>query len=534
MPSRTSGRRFRWRLAGDEHASGELAGNNLARDAGAATPEYAGVLFVIVSLVGSVVFNATPVGGAIKARICAALSAPCGNPTEERARSLNIPCIVGRQDRTLGFNVQVLRIAGERKDSDRLTLNADGSASVVLSQSAGLGLALKPPKRPFGGKPGQDPLGNVSADAKATIVGDVGYLYNFPDAWGGQEAAQQFLEDNAGTLDRYTNLVVGPYATTIQEGAGWLGDRLGDLGRGVAGVFGVHESDADRAARERAEAMARADAIVATVSLQAGASVSIDAGLAKAKGGADLAVRGALTVATNTGGPDRGRSNFTGTFDLKTLAELTVGVPADPGRPGQPGTGSLPPIFTAGMGFNKSWAYRVLYDDTGQPTQLVISVETTKQGQGGLKPSVSIAGVKVAPKSGMAQVGTVELEERVLDLTDPANRAAFDGLFLTMGIGIGDHQARASIPQAYLPPDEMVARMAALQARFDADAFVAKYTYDLWGRNYGLDGERRREGDIFVAGAGAEDTAAYRELVDARAYDNRHGGAEQPLVTCQR
>jgi hypothetical protein len=491
------------------------------------------VLFVIVSLVSAVVFQATPIGGAIKARICAALGAPCGNPTVERARSLNIPCVVGRQDRTLGFNVQILKINGERKDSDRLVLNADGSASVLLNQSLGLGVAPKLPKRPFGGKPGEDPLLNASADAKAMGVLDVGYLYNFPGAWGGHEAAHDFVNDNASTFDRYVNLAAGPHATTIREGVGWAGDRLGDLGREIAGLFGVHESDADRAARERAEALARADAIVATVSLQAGASLSIDAGLAKAKGSADLGVRGALQVATNTGAADRGRSNFTGTFDLKTLGELTLGVPADPGRPGQPGTGPLPPIFNAGLGFNKSWAYRVVYDDTGQPTQLVISVETTKQSQGGLKPSVGIAGVKLSPKSGMAQIGTVELEERVLDLTDPANRAAFDGLFHTMGIGVADYQARASVPRAYLPPDELAARMAALQQRFDADAFVAKYTYELWGRNYGIDGEKRREGDIFVAGAGAEDTAAYRELVAARAYDNRNGGVEQPLVTCK-
>jgi hypothetical protein len=518
-----------WRTRGRSRQPG----SEPARDAGAATPEYAGILLVITSLVGALVLNTTPIGGAIKARICAALSIPCSNPAvDDRARVLKIPCIVGRQDRTLGFNVQVLKIGVDRKDSDRLTVNGNGSASVVLNQSGAVNIAPKLPKRPIGGSKDGDSFADLSADAKAGVAGEVGYLYNFPDAWGGEEAAVDLLNGNAGTLDRYGNLIVGPFATTVRETAGWAGDRLGDLGRGIAGLFGAEESDADRARRERAESLARADAIVATVSLQAGASLGADFGLVKGRAAADLAIRGALTVATNTDGPDQGTSSFTGTFDLKTLAEATAGLPGEPDRPGRPGYGQLPPIFNAGVGFNKSWSYRVLYDDSGRPTQLVISVETMKQVRGGLKPTATIAGVKVNPKSGMQQVGTVELEERVLDLTDPANRAAFDGVFDTIGIGVADYQARASLPAVYLEAGDMVDRMVALQQRFDADAFVTRYTYDLWGRNYGIEGEKRREADIFVAGAGAEDTAAFRELVDAKAYDNRYGGVEQALVTC--
>ena len=56
----------------------EGTGRPSPRDSGAASLEYAGVLFVVVLLVGGVIGQATPVGGAIKSKICQALGVNCG------------------------------------------------------------------------------------------------------------------------------------------------------------------------------------------------------------------------------------------------------------------------------------------------------------------------------------------------------------------------------------------------------------------------------------------------------------------------
>jgi Flp pilus assembly pilin Flp len=497
-------------------------------DAGAASLEYAGILGVVGLIVAALVLSTTPIGAALKSKICDAVGASCGSvASEDRAKELTT-CTVRRDDRTLSFGGNLRIFNAERKDGDRLTVLGDGAASVTLSQStaAGVGLTGRTIKR--GGE--DTPF---SFDAKIQLAGDVAYLHNVPADWGGEEMARSILDDRASTFDRYGNLVVGPWATSLAEGAGRLADGLGSAWRWIdEQVTGNEESREDRAARERAESLSQADAMLVTLSLQGSAWVSGDAGLVKGTASGTAAVRGVVQIGLNSSAADRAGSNFSGVVDLKGTLEGVVGWPGT-ARPGERPTADIPPFLSGALVGGATWTYKVDYDAEGNPSKLTMTTETSGQGQGGLKPpGVKLPGGRKVDGKGNASVGSAHVEEITLDLTDPANRAAFDDLFLTSGVGVGEHRAQVSQLRLSEFPD-LVNRFARLGDRIAADALVIHYDYDLYGHNVGAGGQRRQDGiDFVIAGISWENSALSRELTGATGYDMRTGGLPFDVVTC--
>ena len=501
----------------------------LGADDGAASLEYAGVLALVGMVVMSLVLAATPIGGALKSRICAALGASCGNTAAQDRYDALTKCVLTRSDRTLAYggNVRIFNI--DRKDSDRLTVNADGSASITLTQSSagGVGLSGKTIKR--GGK--DTPF---SLDAKIQVVGDVAYVYNVPKDWGGEEAAQHLLDDNAGTFDRYGNLVLGPWATSAREAANRAVDGIKTGWRWALDKTGIsHESDADRAARERAESLSQADAIQVSLGLQGSAGVSADGGIVKGTASGTASAKGTVQVSLNGSGDDKATSNFTATVDVKGTLEGVVGWPGD-GRPGQAPTADIPPFLQGALIGGATWSYKVEYDSDGNPAKLTLTTETSGQVSGGLKPpklGVGSNGTSVNGKAG-ASVGSAHVQDVVLDLTDPENRAAFDGLFLTYGVGVGDHRAQVSQMRTY-DFANMMAKAQALQDRVQASAIVAEYDYDLSGTNIGAGGQSKPSGvDFVIAGVNWEDSSLRRALTSATGYDMSQGGLQFQIAGC--
>jgi hypothetical protein len=499
-------------------------------DTGAASLEYAGILTVVGLVVGALILTATPIGGALKSRVCEALDASCGNVAAQERFDKLAKCVVRRDDRTLAFGGNVRFVNVDRKDGDRFAVNSDGSASITLSQStaAGVGITGKTVKK--GGK--DTPF---SVDAKIQAAGDVAYVYNVPESWGGEDTAQQILDDKAGGIDRYGNLILGPWATSAAEGVNRLADGVGTGVRWVLDKTGIDDESAEeRAARERAESLSQADAIQVSLGLQGSASVSGDAGLVKGSASGTAAAKGTVQVSLNGSGEDKASNSFTATVDLKGTLEGVVGWPGD-GRPGQAPTGDIPPFLSGALVGGALWSYRVDYDNDGNPTKLTLTTEQSGQFQGGLKPpKVGLPGGNGVSINGKANgaVGSMSVEEVVLDLTDPANRAAFDDLFLTYGVGVADHHAQVSQMRIY-EFSTLMDRAQALQERVMQDALVMRYEYDLYGTNVGAGGQQRQSGaDFVVAGVNWESSSLSRELTSATAYDMSQGGLEFQIVDC--
>ena len=373
-----------------------------------------------------------------------------------------------------------------------------------------------------------------SVDAKIQVVGDTAYVYNVPESWGGEDTAKAILDDKAGTIDRYGNLILGPWATSAAEGIDRAADGVGNIVRWGLDKTGIdHESDEEKAARERLESISQADAIQVSLGLQGSAGVSGDGGIVKGTASGTASAKGTVQISLNGSGEDKAGSNFTATVDLKGTLEGVVGMPGD--RPGQPASADIPPFLSGALVGGAMWSYKVDYDSDGNPSKLTMTTETSGQLQGGLKPpKVGLPGGNGTSANGKASasVGSAEVEEVVLDLTTPENQAAFNDLFLTYGVGVGDHRAQVSQLKLYEFSD-MMDRAQVLNDRLMADAMVTRYNYDLYGTNVGAGGQSKPSGaDFVVAGVNWEDSSLSRELTSATGYDMSQGGLEFKIEGC--
>ncbi|NLT55763.1 MAG: hypothetical protein GXX79_14640 [Actinomycetales bacterium] len=513
------------------------------RDGGAASLEYAGILFVVVLLVGGVVGQVTPVGGAIKSKICEALGVSCGavDPeaaAAERARQLGIKCTTSRQSRDLGYSVAYSGIRGERKDTDQLTNYSDGSSLVILTQGSGIGVDASSKA----GAKGSD-LPGYSADAKATINGDLGYVYSFPETYGGSEAAADFLDSRRSGWQQAAHLVV-PGAQSIDEGLTRARDTLGNWWSDtVVPAFGGDGPSQEELARREAEQRANtADAVQVSLSIQGSAGAQFGAG--KKMVGADgkdttgkgalggevkltAEVRGTTVIGLDTGQPDSVPSSFTGSAKLDVDLSVFLGIP------GVDSASDIPPFFTLKGGAGAGGSYRVVFDAEGNPTKLILIGEA-KYGIGGqlnTPKGVTLPG-GLGGKFGEQDI-TAHEWQAILDLDTStaegrANRAAFDENFLVGSVTADGHTGAVVVPHPNLTPVQQVQRYSQLASRIATDAFVVTSEYQ--------DIKDETGGGIKVAGTGIDGSSSTtnRTLVGARGYDNRNGGVEVPLVNCER
>lgn len=493
---------------------GERGGTARRSQRGAATVEFAGIVFVVMVLMSGMVgrLDATPYPSAFWWGVCRAYStAPgvtgieCGAPPagqdpddpgtpEDRAKDLNVSCVASQTNRTDGINVVAYGIRVGEGGTDEIRINADGTATVTLSQTteAGLEAAIA--------------NGTLKGSVYGVANGELKYTYNFPDA----ASAKKFLDDRRNLLNRVTDTVV-PGAQTLNELStrlgNWMGEHVGDKMPWV--------SDADRAANEKERANNTADAVSIAVGSKANASGKVGTGDIKGQGEIEVSAKGEALVNLD---PSKG-SSFTGTIEGK----LSVGVSAQFGDP-KNGVGAL--FGVSGQGGAKG-SYKVVFDSKGNPTQLVLTREITGQAVG--DATVQAGTTKIPGAKG--GVGGIWVTSWTLDLSDPANRAAFDRTFTVGSVSAGDYTGAVALPNLNLTPKQ-IADWVTLANRIDADSYEANYSYDLASlsaspsdKDYEL-----KEG---VFGAGLTVTETSRILKSATGRDHRTGGPEVPLATCE-
>jgi|tagenome__1003787_1003787.scaffolds.fasta_scaffold20977687_2 hypothetical protein len=493
-------------------------------DDGAASLEYAGSLFVVVLLISSLVLGATPIGAAIKGRICAALGAACGTyGAEQRAKDLGIKCVVSKADDKMNINASV-ELRGERTDKGSSTSYGDGTGQVVLSQGVGVGYDAS------------SELGDyAAAKFKVTANGDAGLVYKFPTEYGGSTAADDFLAGRRDATHTTAEILLPPGTQALEEGAhrAWNGTKNW-VQDDVLGFFGHGPGPAEREARDRQQRAGTADAVQVAISLQGSAGVDAGAGVKRKTNNADgstseaelrapasanvtanAALTGTITIPLHTDGPDAISASFTGEISGDLSGNVTLG-----------GAKVIPPFLNASGIVGGKGSYTVGFDAQGNPTSLTITTETQAGYGYALNP-------KAYDKKTKAKTGgknnAITTTTQMLDLKPGtpegnANLAAFNDAFDVVGGNFGGHTAKIVIPKAMrtapgqvIDPIKLATSWAGLQQRLGADAFTVTTESGEHTTEYG--------GDIKVAGVGLGGTYSdtSRQLISSTLHDNRYG-----------
>lgn len=519
----------------------------LGEERGAGSVEYAGIGLVVASLLGAAVLApATDViSPAVARSVCSAfdalgVSTGCAGGedpvADSRVDDLLEDCVVRRTDRANSINAQVKIVRGERGNGDIITRNADGSASVNLNESTGLGVSAPTRGNKLGkGTHSSGASGSADFSAYAMGMGELEYTYNFPTSVGGADAAQGFLDDRRGIDDQIVDTVV-PGAQTAREGLTRGGAATAnffeDAGRWVVGQ---ELSAQEREQRAQQQHASHADTVSAAVSIQGLVGVSGQVGFGEqsvASGSAELSgsLTGKVSSALNTDGDQAGSNSFEGALRYDLAGEATVGLQF---RDGDKLSG-LPPFLNFGGLHGGTYSYKVDYDSSGEPVRLTFTGETRNSARVGVLPTVGPVEIGGQPFS-----GTLEQEVRVLDLTDAAARQAFDSVFVTAGVNVGESSARISVPVTAPPVvgspafEDFVRDTAYLWAMTDTDGVIYNYEYDMYG--LGAAGKYTNEQGVGarLASAGFSHTEQTIVLTSAEGRDTRTGEPAITLAACE-
>jgi hypothetical protein len=438
--------------------------------AGAGALEYVGLLAAVAVIVAAVavVPIAEPARAAVDRAVCLFLGgADCGAGQQAVA----LPkCETSGDSRKIGASVTAFSVKVGRDDTYSITRFGDGTARVSTGDVGSAGLAA-------GVGAGADVAfnddgtlrGGGRAEVSATATAGLQLKYDFADA----AEAQSWADANRNVFTQSLNFAGGPLA----DGAEQLWNAVDD-GRPTP----------------------------TAIAFQVGAAARFTA----AGGWGGLAGGNAAGTASVTGTVEQNLKD--GTSSFTTDAEL-----------GAEGQAVLAMAQGNAKGTWKS-GYTVTYDNQGRPTGLQITQAQASQAAIGMSTkTLGLGGDGTVSSVGwdfdISEWGGETRTTAHLDLTVPANRAAFDEVFVLAG------------PAAVLRPDAMTSGGAeSLARRLEADGLVttALYAVDSGGGGIQLGGSA---GVKFGVDVGADTQS--RRLLDASYRTGRERSAgTRPLSTC--
>lgn len=455
---------------------GETAGTGRprrrrGRDSGAGALEYIGVLAVVATLVAAVALvpMAEPARSGVVTAICRFLGGTgCG---EEAVQANALPkCETSFDSRRVGLTATAFSVKVGRADEYRISRYGDGTARVSTIDTGEIGAGTG-----VGGKVSMElgPQGDLKRGARASVEvmagGSVRALYDFASV----EEADAWVADNRGAVGHAVNFVGGPLADGIEQAWNYFDD--------------------DRAK-------------------PTGYAVEVSARL---KGGGDLGY----------GGVASGSAEATGTVAGTYERSLVDGTSSFSGTATGAGSLQLTAAFARGGGAgSEAIGYTVKYAEDGTPTGFTLTTTSDRSRSVGTNTTPLGTGATRVPTigwSGAVSTSASSVVDTVsLDLSVPANRAAFDDFMVVTGGVAAPRVGTGALDAA-----------EALGSRIAADGLYTRTAYDV--QNGG------GRGDIDVAaglkfglGGGVDTvgrTMAGNEYFDAR----QPSSGVRPLSTCQ-
>jgi len=197
-------------------------------DTGAASVEYAGVLFVVVAVVASIVLAASPVGGTIMAKICEAFGASCPVPGSLDADGDRVPdkaCTLDKDDQNIDASVSIAFIDLGADGTMSVERMSDGTYKVTVGGKAGAAAVASAGEAKGGLKIG-DYGGEIalSAEASAGLFAGAGVEYEF----GSKKEADAFTKYVHRTIAKngVKSVGVSPAVGLGVDAASWLIDKV--------------------------------------------------------------------------------------------------------------------------------------------------------------------------------------------------------------------------------------------------------------------------------------------------------------------
>lgn len=439
-------------------------------DAGAGALEYIGVLAGVAVLVAAVavVPVAAPARDGVVRAICLFLGGQdCGGTVEAN----DLPkCETSFDSRALGVNATVFSVKLGRGDEYRISRYGDGSARVSTSDTSELGLS--------GGLGGNANLdigddgaigGGAGLKGSATVTGGLRAIYDFDSV----AEADAWVDSNRNGFTQTLNFLGGPLADGAEQLANYF-----DGDRPTPSAFAVEVS-------QRLKGSAEAGF----------------GGLVQGSGEVSGTATGVYEYSLRDGS-----SSFTGTMSGSLGAQGTL-------------------LFGQGSGSgSEAIGYTVKYDAEGEPVALTMTRTSTRESAIGMNTTPLGTGSDTIKDVGwdftIADKSGLETTTLTLDLGVPANRAAFDDTFLSVG------QVAAPRPDAVFDGGA-----ESLGARFAADGLAVRTTYAMDKGGGGLD---LAAGAGLKFGFGGSVDTLNRQLLSAMAYDARDPGAGAfSLTTCE-
>jgi Flp pilus assembly pilin Flp len=203
-------------------------------DRGAATVEYAGVMFVVVALVSALIVGSTPVGGTIMAKICEAFGASCAAPGSLDADGDRVPdhaCTLQTDGTELEAGVEISFVNIGSSGEMTVERMSDGTYKVTLGGEAGAAAALSAGKL-YGAFEVGDYGTSFGAQAQisAGVFGGAGTEYSFAN----KEQADDFTDWVTRTVAKEGVKAVGssvvpgsaPAVGVGVDVVGWVVDKV--------------------------------------------------------------------------------------------------------------------------------------------------------------------------------------------------------------------------------------------------------------------------------------------------------------------
>lgn len=365
------------------------------RERGQATVEWLGAMLVVIALVAAVVLVAPQVASTIGCKLAEVISGEAGACAAEEQQAELPPCVVSDREGKVKASLTVFSVKGGGDVRALVQERSDGTVWVTLSGGANLGLEFGPPagaKASLEGF-GRDIGGGADAKAGVSFTGEAGGTWRFDDRGG----ADEFLEIVRNRArDGAISAGGGPIAGPLWELSPFDEDReirAPDVVYGQAGVQGSAKADAGN--------------------LAAYGSVGAD-------GSAVLGARhdretGDTTVYLQLKGGGTLNANL-GLDGLAGQVEGDVQLAVTYDRRGNPTSARVLARGSYGGDADLGAAYKG------------ITPEQWRQDPKGFLKSIGFGAASLDGRRGELQLD--------LDLTDPANRAAYDA-FLADPVGGG-------------------------------------------------------------------------------------------------
>ncbi|MEU8122756.1 hypothetical protein AB0C21_28935 [Spirillospora sp. NPDC049024] len=458
----------------------------LRRDGGASALEYGAVIgcgALVVAVLAYAISGSFR--GSVEPALCRLFGGDC-KPQAQSPRPLDwTRCNVSDANRSMGFNAVFRGIRGDLGGKDQIVTQVnpatgEKTAQVTLTGKSGLGLET-------GDRDDVLDLGKLNDKLKAgkngkvdmsAFVGtntELGFRYDFNESEGGDPygRAQNFLDSRRGAY--WQRVLSGLGGTTGEATENGAAAAVNAIRKGWARLRGKDTKNLDKEGLTPTAVTFRigdeASAGAKWSGKKEAAKPKVDLGLEAGLEGKVVASGDVTVVVDDKKNPaNNGMRIFTQKVAIDGNGKIQGGLDLKRLLPREWEGG---PKGSLELGGGVSATQTVIFDRNGNPVRFTLQLDKEWKAGGSVTLGTNQRANQGVKGKGKGVVGHKTSTLYSLDLKDPENRAAFDGVFVTAGgmVALPRPQSPSDIGQAFDRFGQAFARHGQ----------IAKFEYDTSG-----------------------------------------------------